>query len=261
MKNLEIFLSDGTKVFEAVISKQYGIITLSNKNIMPSLEAIVTSAIDGNYSIEFKNKTIDTSKTNDVFKRVEMLKKEDSFHIKFDVITPQKVLEYVYGESVKIPVNVNEIANFFCIKINENDDLPYDGMAINSDDGYRIEFKKGDYGDVKERFTIGHELGHIFLHFPTHNNSFMDNGDEYQTVARGASSSRYANYKFEQEAEEFSAHLLMPEKEIQKYIHLSTKKIRMSELKKKFNVSNGAIFRTLKNYNLLDKVIDDCRWW
>ena len=262
MKNLEIFLSDGTKVFEAVISKQHGIISISKNTTMPSLEAIVTSAINGEYILEFEDSTIDTSALDDIFQRVELLKNDDSFHIKFDVITPQKVLEYVYGDKIETPVDMQKIADFFNIDVKENNALSYDGIALNRDYGYKIEYKKGDYGTVKDRFTVGHELGHIFLHFPTHTNSFMDTGDDYQMVARGASSSMYTDYKLEQEAESFAAQLLMPKKEIECFIDESrTQPPLMSSLKRHFNVSNGAIFRTLKSYNLLDKVIDDCRWW
>jgi len=261
MKNLEIFLSDNTKVFEAVISKKDGIVAVAKNNIMPSLEDIVISVIEGKYKIEFENDTLDTSTTDDIFQRIEMFKKDDTFNVVFDIITPSKVLEYVYCDTIKVPVDVKKIATFFNIEVSENNKLPYDGIAINRTKGYTIEFKKGDFGVVKERFTIGHELGHIFLHFPTNSNSFMDSGDEYQAVARGASSSMYANYKLEQEAESFAAQLLIPEKEIRNYIENSQLKPMMSELKKMFKVSNGAIFRTLKSYNLLDKVVDDCRWW
>ena len=83
-----------------------------------------------------------------------------------------------------------------------------------------------------------------------------------QIAARGASSSSYENIQQEQEADAFASALLMPENQIMKIIKESGDiKPSMSSLKRKFNVSNGAIYKALNKYGLLDKVIDDCRSW
>jgi len=164
---------------------------------------------------------------------------------------------------------MQKIANFFNIEVTENSTLKYDGIAVANNGNYKIEYKKGKYGNVKDRFTVGHELGHIFLHFPSSNNSFMDNiNEDYsieentQIAARGASSSSYENIQQEQEADAFASALLMPENQIMKIIKESGDiKPSMSSLKRKFNVSNGAIYKALNKYGLLDKVIDDCRSW
>jgi Zn-dependent peptidase ImmA (M78 family) len=165
---------------------------------------------------------------------------------------------------------MQKIADVFNIEVIENSTLKYDGVAVANNGNYKIEYKKGNYGgNVKDRFTIGHELGHIFLHFPSGNNSFMDNiyedysiEENTQMAARGATSSSFENIQQEQEADSFASALLMPENQIIKIIKESGGiKPSMSSLKRKFNVSNGAIFRALRKYGLLDKVIDDCRWW
>jgi len=69
-----------------------------------------------------------------------------------------------------------------------------------------------------------------------------------QMAARGAASSSFENLQQEQEADAFASALLMPENQIIKIIKESgDTKPYMSSLKRKFNVSNGAIFRALKN--------------
>ena len=262
MKNLEISLTDGTKVFEAIVSNMNGIVAVSKNSLMPSLEELVKSVINGSYKIEFEDFTLDTSKADTIFERIEMFKNEDSFNVSFETLTAEKVLEYVYGDTLEFPIDVKKIADFFGIEVKEDKTLKYDGIAQASDGSYLIKYKKGDYSPVRERFTIGHELGHIFLHFPNNKNSFIDTGDDYQLAARGASSSDYTDYTLEQEAEAFAAQLLMPKKEIERFIQESqTQPPFMSSLKRHFAVSNGAIFRALKTYRLYDKVIDDCRWW
>ncbi len=262
MKNLEILLNDGTKVFEAIISNTKGIVAVSKDALMPSLEELVKSVIAGKYKIEFENFMLDTSEAKEIFDRIEMFMKEDSFHISFETLTANKLLEYVYGDKVEIPVDVKKVAGFFGIDVLEVPTLAYDGLAKASDGSYMIQYKKGDFSPFIERFTIGHELGHIFLHFPANKDVFVDKGDDYQMAARGASSQSYTDYALEQEADAFAAQLLMPKKEIERFIEESkTHPPFMSSLKSHFAVSNGAIYRALKAYGLYDKVIDDCRWW
>jgi len=46
MKNLEIYLDDGTKVFEAIISNHTGIVKVDSNTKMKTLELLVQSVID-----------------------------------------------------------------------------------------------------------------------------------------------------------------------------------------------------------------------
>ena len=59
--------------------------------------------------------------------------------------------------------------------------------------------------EVRQRFTIAHELGHLLLN---HNSDlFVDN----ENILYRATQTKDANYKLEKEANKFAAELLMPE--------------------------------------------------
>jgi len=94
MKNLEIFFDDNTKVFEAIISNNKGIVKIHHNTKMHSLKSLIQSVIDGKYKIEFENKNIDTSKQNTIFDRIELFKNQENFKIIFTNLTAQKILEY-----------------------------------------------------------------------------------------------------------------------------------------------------------------------
>lgn len=272
MKRLRLFTNKNQKrlAFDGIISRQNKLI-YTQYCLIDSFKETVESILDKTFYVEYPDYIFKVDKIENCFERFEKVaSKTNLINCKIDTIDANYILDIVYDDDIDTPVSMQKIANFFNIEVIENNKLDYDGIAVANNGNYKIEYKKGDYGNVKDRFTVGHELGHIFLHFPSSNNSFMDNIKEdysleeesIQMAARGAISSSFENIQQEQEADAFASALLMPENQIIKIIkECGDNKPYMSSLKRKFNVSNGAIFRALKKYGLLDKVIDDCRWW
>jgi len=263
VKRLTLYTTSEKKriAFDGIVSKNCELV-YTHKVLAKSYENIVKSILDGGFEVEYPDNTFSINDIEDCFKRFEAVAEQTQL-INADVklIDAEYILDIVYGDSIDVPISMKKIADFFNIELKENSELAYDGRAVANNGKYTIEYKKGDYGNMKDRFTIGHELGHIFLHFPSRQASFIDNGDEFLVAARGATSEQYADYTLEQEAEQFASSLLIPEKEVKKIINEYNGKPLMSQIKRRFNVSNGAIFRALQKYNMLDRVIDDCRWW
>lgn len=271
MKRLILFTNKNQKrlAFDGIVSRQNKLIH-TEYCLIDSYKETVESILDKTFYVEYSDYIFKVGDIDNCFERFEKVAtKTNLITCKLNTVDANYILKIVYGDDIETPVSMQKIANFFDIEVTENNKLNYDGIAVANNGNYKIEYKKGDYGNVKDRFTVGHELGHIFLHFPSSNNSFMDNiNEDYsseentQMAARGAASSSFENLKQEQEADAFASALLIPENQIIKIIKDSdNEKPYMSSLKRKFNVSNGAIFRALRRYGLLDKVIDDCRWW
>jgi len=269
MKRLTLFTNKNQKrlAFDGIISRQNELV-YTHYCLNDSYKETVASILNKTFFIEYQDYTFKINTIENCFERFDKVaKKTNLIHYKLDAVDANYILEIVYGDDIDTPVSMKKIADFFNIEVKENSQLKYDGIAVANNGHYRIEYKKGDYGNVKDRFTVGHELGHIFLHFPSNNNSFIDNIEEdysanEQMAARGANSSTLNELALEREADAFSSALLIPENQIIKIIKdCGETKPYMSSLKIKFNVSNGAIFRALKKYGLLDKVIDDFRWW
>lgn len=274
MKNLEIYLDDGTKVFESIISNHTGIVKVHNDVKMESLKELVQSVIDGKYKIEFENKLLDTSCADTIFDRIELFKNEENFKIVFDVVTPEKVLEYVYGDNVPYYKDINAIVKFFNIEINSVEDIDGIGEALFCNNNFSINYKE-QYYKQRENFTIAHELGHILLHFSTDKKIHFEDFDEdlkpvnsidYEKdlkAARGDLSNH--NVQLENEADNFARNLLVPKFQLEKYISNFEKSYKqkpyMSHLKDEFGVAKGTVFYALKDSNLLHKVIDNCRPW
>jgi len=274
MKNLEIYLDDGTKVFEAIISNQTGIVKIDSNTKMKSLELLVQSVIDGEYKLEFENKILDTSCVDTIFDRIEMFKNEENFKIVFDVVSPIKVLEYVYGNDIPFYKDIKKIVEFFNVEINSVENIKGIGEALFSNNKFSINYKK-QYYKQREDFTIAHELGHIFLHFSTDKKIHFEDFDEdlkpsnntnyTQILKAGRDDISNYNKQLEDEADNFARSLLVPKFQLEKFINdfedRYKQKPNMSYLKNEFCVSNGTIFYALRNYNLLYKVYDDCRYW
>jgi len=274
MKNLEIYLDDGTKVFESIISNHTGIVKIHDNVKMKSLKELVQSVIDGKYKIEFENKLLDTFYADTIFDRIELFKNEENFKITFDVITPIKILEYFYSDNIPYNKDINAIVKFFNIEINSVDNINGIGEALFSNNKFSINYKKQSYKQ-REKFTIAHELGHIFLHFSTDKKIHFEDFDEdlkpvnninyVKSLKAARDDLSNHNQLLENEADDFARNLLVPQLQLEEYIKSFEKKHNkkpyMSYLKNEFCVANGTIFYALKYSNLLHKVIDDCRAW
>ncbi|MBF0436705.1 MAG: ImmA/IrrE family metallo-endopeptidase [Magnetococcales bacterium] len=79
----------------------------------------------------------------------------------------------------------------------------YEAVIQKHDDSFRIDLRPG-YPEVRQRFSLAHELGHLFLHM-----GFEQ--PEWGKLAEGTDSSmaRYGTSDLEYEANEFAAALLV----------------------------------------------------
>ncbi|EAK0439785.1 ImmA/IrrE family metallo-endopeptidase [Campylobacter lari] len=189
-------------------------------------------------------------------------------------MTPEQVLNLVYPEKIKIPVDPFEIAKHFNIKIEKHEDMEQkEGEVIFDGKTIIINYKPSGYKN-RDRFTIAHELGHVFLHFlEGYKFDFEDNNiksgfnddtinkDSKTQVLKAARSDN--KDRFEIEANEFAGQLLVPKKIIKQMISdlKSNELYIQSSLCEHFKVSNGTMYRTLKMYNVWEKYIKDDYHW
>ncbi|EOH4415160.1 ImmA/IrrE family metallo-endopeptidase [Campylobacter coli] len=189
-------------------------------------------------------------------------------------MTPEQVLNLVYPEKINIPVDPHKIAEYFNIKVEPKRMEQKEGEVIF--DGKEITINYKPSGSInRDRFTIAHELGHVFLHFlEGYKFDFKDNDiksgfnddvineDNKNKVLKAARSDN--KDRFEIEANEFAGQLLVPKKTIDEMINnLESNNVYIqSALCNYFKVSNGTMYHTLKMYNVWEKYIeDDYRWY
>lgn len=273
MKNLEIFLHDNTKVFEAVISNNNGIMAIHRNSLMPSLEKLINSVIEGTYKIEFEKHVLDTSSKHNTFERIELFKSSEDFKINFDTITPSKILNYVYGDEIPYHIGLLKIAKFFHISLEHSDNIKGIGEALYQNNNFIVHCKTNLH-PPRKRFTIAHELGHIFLHFSTDKqDAFVDYGEEFKAVNntnyqdKPLRAARYDdeqyNCSLEQEANKFANELLVDRAKLHTYInefdYLGLTKPKISKIAELFHVSKQTAYYALKSSNLLDKVDNDTK--
>jgi len=201
--------------------------------------------IKGEYKLEFTDKVFYINEGS-VFKNLEKLKENPLYTNKIEIkrVNYQDILEYT--NQTKPPIDLQKICDFFKINIQKKNELSYDGLS-KYDNGYFIYYKSGIKSPYRERFTIAHELGHIFLHFSENKKTFTDEElntklEQYnkKVAARGLYS--ISNIELEKEANNFAANLLMPEHLIKKYFTLNIK-----ELSNLFQTSKRAMQNRLKN--------------
>ncbi|EDP5618452.1 ImmA/IrrE family metallo-endopeptidase [Campylobacter jejuni] len=139
-------------------------------------------------------------------------------------MTPEQVLNLVYPENITIPVDPFKIAKYFNIEINKYEDMKQkEGEVIFDGKKIIINYKSSGC-ENRDRFTIAHELGHIFLHFlegykfdfkdNSISSGFNDNAindEDNQTQVLKAARSDNKD-RFEIEADEFARQLLVPKK-------------------------------------------------
>lgn len=114
------------------------------------------------------------------------------------------------GSDIKIPINLELIATQLDAKIvhNDLDSASLSGFAFYKD-GKKIIGVNSTESEQRQRFTIAHELGHLFLH----NTNTINYDKGGIMMFRDGHSSQGLDIK-EIEANQFAAELLMPEDKI-----------------------------------------------
>lgn len=152
------------------------------------------------------------------------------------------------------PIPIIEIAKQLSLDVLEyNFGDSASGVLVVENNIGTIGFNPSD-SEVRQRFTIAHELGHYILHKKSENEKLFV--DKYFLVKyRNSKNYSSAEFKHEQEANTFAAELLMPEElvyaELAKadYSDLSESGL-IEELARVFNVSPLAMTYRLSNLNI-----------
>lgn len=153
----------------------------------------------------------------------------------------EKVLSQ-YGVG-SVPINVLEIAKKAGVLIKYAPSSKFSGLLYRKDDIAFMAISSSE-SNVRQRFTIAHELGHFFLH--PQKDTFVEFRDNEKNIARGIK---------EIQANQFAAALLMPrkflEKDVKSFKETGLTKQTTEFLAKKYHVSEEAMTFRLLNLNLL----------
>lgn len=146
---------------------------------------------------------------------------------------------------LKVPVNVEKISSLLNVEIvrqNLQDDIS--GFLVRKNNKDVIGLNQSQH-DVRQRFTIAHELGHFILH--KDQPLFVD---YYRGSKLFRSNQRGSNYIVEKQANFFAASLLMPKKlinsELKKLSEDMDYDSKVDVLSTKFKVSFQAMDFRLK---------------
>lgn len=139
------------------------------------------------------------------------------------------------------PIDVTKIANLLGFKVVPFD-FPETMSAVIKIEGTKkiIAFNKNQ-PEVRQRFSISHELGHYLSghdNFSHERETFVDRDKRYLDP----------HHREEEEADEFAAELLMPEGMLKKDV--LENKLDAVTLAKKYNVSEQAMWIQLINLKL-----------
>lgn len=141
------------------------------------------------------------------------------------------------------PVDVSNIAKRANILIKHAPSKEFSGLLYRKDNTAYMAISSSE-SDVRQRFTIAHELGHFYLH--PQKDTFVEYRDNEKNIVRG--------YK-EVQANQFAAALLIPrkllEKDVKSLNETEITKKTLDFLAKKYQVSDEAMTYRLINLNLL----------
>lgn len=135
----------------------------------------------------------------------------------------------------KIPVMLNDIVKALDIPVREAN-LEIDGVSRMDCAGLTFILYKRDTSDVRKRFTVAHEIGHIILEHINFSNQ----------------SSQFSNKSQEIEANVFAGALLVPKSDLK--IFLKNKDKTLDDTINRYWVSKDVAIIALKDNHLLNNV-------
>lgn len=140
--------------------------------------------------------------------------------------------------NIRIPIeNINNVVMILGGSVEESIDIDNmsDGSVRKQDNGFII-YVSPFQSSERKKFTIAHELGHLFLHMGYRINSDLWNKQKNATYYRSGDS------LMEYQANEFAAALLMPQKEYKKIMDQYTigNKVETDKVADYFGVSVSA---------------------
>jgi Zn-dependent peptidase ImmA (M78 family) len=125
--------------------------------------------------------------------------------------------------NIQIPIqDINEVVGKIGGHVEESfDENMFDGSIRKQNNGFIIYVSPFQSAE-RRKFTIAHELGHLFLHMGYQINSNLWDGQKNATYYRSGDS------LLEYQANEFAAAFLMPEKEYRKVMDQNTDGIKVA---------------------------------
>lgn len=142
---------------------------------------------------------------------------------------------FKHNSPVIIPIPILKVAEFYGFEVDELDNLDSNQKAIKielPDENRKLIGINSRFHVHNKRFSVGHELGHHFLNHPLEH----DCSEEEIKICN-------------QEADEFSAELLMPLEELKKQL----KNLKDSKkIAKLFEVSEEALWIKIQHQKLLN---------
>lgn len=137
--------------------------------------------------------------------------------------------------SRKIPVLLNDIVKTLGVPVKESD-LEIDGVSRMSSNGiFFIQYKK-NIPEVRKRFTVAHELGHIVL----------------EHISFDGSCSQYSNNSQEKEANTFANALLVPKDDLKSFLKNGGNTIE--NVTERYWVSKDTAIIAVNRNRLLNKI-------
>jgi len=139
------------------------------------------------------------------------------------------------------PINIEDIAIFFGIKVISYDGFPenFSGTIVNQGN-FTVIGVNPKNSKNRQRFTIAHELGHFIL------------GHRIEDTLKEELLNRPIDH--EREADGFAAELLMPKDFLKKDFEEKNIELTIASLAKKYEVSEQAMSIRLLNTGLINKM-------
>jgi len=135
-----------------------------------------------------------------------------------------------------LPVDLESLATALGIILNPAD-ITIDGLSRVDSNGTCLIVYSVAISDLRRRFTIAHELGHILL----------------EHISIGGDSSQISKGSQEKEANCFAGELLIPAKDIKKYFK-ENPNVTIDDIQKRYLVSKEAAFVAINGNRLLNKL-------
>ena len=133
-----------------------------------------------------------------------------------DLVRPKQIVDEIIRQipDIPIPVPLEEIAHAVGIQKIEYQQLDgFEGALIaNPEKSQGAILINSGARHHRQRFSLGHELGHFMI--PRHGYEMRCSLDDFRTLEGKQLSSRQ---KIEMEANQFSAELLMPDRQFRRY--------------------------------------------
>lgn len=136
-----------------------------------------------------------------------------------------------------IPVVLKDVVKELGIIVKPAE-ISADGFSRVDDSGMFLILFKRSVSDVRRRFTIAHEIGHILL----------------EHISIGGDSSQVSHGSQEKEANCFAGELLVPSSNLKLYFKQNKEEVTVEDVKNRYWVSKGVAFRAVDGNGLLNKL-------